>query len=168
MKCPRCNAESPANSPYCGRCGADLGELRANQLNITCPKCGSQNNLNAKFCGLCGATLKPAVPVSRFPVVDPIPYAQEAPVQRRPIAPMPIAPPKRKSCVPACLITLLVLFVIGLILFGLVLLILSQDEEFLQELDRAFSSLALLPLEYPGQSADSWILRRHNWTGPGS
>ncbi len=55
MKCPRCQAENPAGTRFCGQ--------RAAPLASVCPSCGASNPPENKFCGHCAAPLdKPAQP----------------------------------------------------------------------------------------------------------
>jgi class 3 adenylate cyclase/tetratricopeptide (TPR) repeat protein len=55
MKCPRCQAENPPGTRFCGQCAAPLVSV--------CPSCGASNPPANKFCGQCAAPLdKPAQP----------------------------------------------------------------------------------------------------------
>jgi class 3 adenylate cyclase/tetratricopeptide (TPR) repeat protein len=55
MKCPRCQAENPPGTRFCGQCAAPLASV--------CPSCGASNLPENKFCGQCAAPLdKPAQP----------------------------------------------------------------------------------------------------------
>src|SRR5712692_6181907 len=55
MKCPRCQAENPSGTRFCGQCAAPLAAV--------CPSCGATNPPANKFCGQCAAPLdKPAQP----------------------------------------------------------------------------------------------------------
>jgi predicted ATPase/class 3 adenylate cyclase len=57
MTCPRCQAENPPGTRFCGQCAAPLAAV--------CPSCGASNPPANKFCGQCAAPLdKPAQ--SRF------------------------------------------------------------------------------------------------------
>ncbi len=49
MRCPKCQAEIPADQKFCGSCGA--------RLTITCPECGSDNPPANQLCGSCGKPL---------------------------------------------------------------------------------------------------------------
>jgi len=49
MKCPRCQAENPPGTEFCGRCAAPLASV--------CPSCGTSNSPQNKFCGQCAAPL---------------------------------------------------------------------------------------------------------------
>ncbi|MBI2753466.1 MAG: AAA family ATPase [Betaproteobacteria bacterium] len=51
--CSRCGHDNPADSKFCGECGARLGS--------SCRACGAANPANNKFCGECGAQLAAAV-----------------------------------------------------------------------------------------------------------
>ena len=51
VTCPKCQAQIPAGSKFCGSCGSPA------PAGMTCPKCQSQVPPGAKFCGNCGATL---------------------------------------------------------------------------------------------------------------
>jgi class 3 adenylate cyclase/tetratricopeptide (TPR) repeat protein len=52
MRCPRCNAESPAGMKFCGQCAAPLASA--------CPSCGATNPPGHRFCGQCAAPLATA------------------------------------------------------------------------------------------------------------
>ena len=52
MKCPKCQAENPEGSKFCGSCGAKLERI--------CPSCKSPNPPQFKFCSECGKSLTPA------------------------------------------------------------------------------------------------------------
>ena len=55
MKCPRCQAENPAEMKFCGQCAASLA--------LVCSSCGATNPPENKFCGQCATSLrKPADP----------------------------------------------------------------------------------------------------------
>ena len=55
MKCPRCQAENPPGTRFCGQCAAPLATV--------CPSCGASNPPANKFCGQCAAPLDtPAQP----------------------------------------------------------------------------------------------------------
>ena len=55
MTCPRCQAENPPGTRFCGQCAAPLAAV--------CPSCGAINPPANKFCGQCAAPLaKPAQP----------------------------------------------------------------------------------------------------------
>src|SRR4029450_4440535 len=55
MTCPRCQAENPPGTRFCGQCAAPLAAV--------CPSCGATNPPANKFCGQCAAPLaKPAQP----------------------------------------------------------------------------------------------------------
>jgi class 3 adenylate cyclase/tetratricopeptide (TPR) repeat protein len=58
LKCPRCQQENPANTSFCGECGA--------RLAASCSACGAINPPANKFCGKCGAPLTAEVPAGRF------------------------------------------------------------------------------------------------------
>ena len=47
IKCPKCGSEIPANSKFCGNCGAKIEES-------VCKNCGEKLAPGAKFCGNCG------------------------------------------------------------------------------------------------------------------
>ena len=47
IKCPKCGSEIPANSKFCGNCGAKIEES-------VCKNCGEKLASGAKFCGNCG------------------------------------------------------------------------------------------------------------------
>jgi class 3 adenylate cyclase/tetratricopeptide (TPR) repeat protein len=46
MRCPHCQAVSPAHHRFCEHCGAPL--------EAQCPQCGEVVRAGAKFCGMCG------------------------------------------------------------------------------------------------------------------
>src|SRR5262245_4640835 len=50
MQCPRCQAENPADSKFCGQCAGMLGSL--------CPGCSAANPPENRFCGQCAAPLR--------------------------------------------------------------------------------------------------------------
>jgi class 3 adenylate cyclase len=55
VKCPRCQAENPPGTRFCGQCAAPLASV--------CPSCGASNPPENKFCGQCAAPIdKPAPP----------------------------------------------------------------------------------------------------------
>jgi len=58
VKCPRCSAESPPASKYCGTCGSLLAAV--------CANCGKQSPLGQKFCGECGTALGGASNAVKF------------------------------------------------------------------------------------------------------
>src|SRR5262245_21575984 len=56
MKCPRCQAENPFGTRFCGECATALA-------SVVCPSCGASNPAEDKFCGQCAAPLDtPAQP----------------------------------------------------------------------------------------------------------
>ncbi|MBI4636560.1 MAG: zinc ribbon domain-containing protein, partial [Candidatus Rokubacteria bacterium] len=52
VKCPRCQAQNPADAAFCDECGA--------RLEAACPSCGEVNRIGAKFCKKCGHPLAQA------------------------------------------------------------------------------------------------------------
>ncbi|MBI2466701.1 MAG: zinc ribbon domain-containing protein [Candidatus Rokubacteria bacterium] len=52
MRCARCQHENPADTKFCGECGARLASA--------CATCGAPNPPGNKFCGQCGAALASA------------------------------------------------------------------------------------------------------------
>ncbi len=50
MKCQKCDAMSPEENRFCGKCGAEL--------QIVCPGCGAVLYPSAGFCGQCGRSLE--------------------------------------------------------------------------------------------------------------
>jgi hypothetical protein len=55
MTGPRCHAENPSGTRFCGQCAAPLASV--------CPACGASNPAGNKFCGQCAAPLdRPAQP----------------------------------------------------------------------------------------------------------
>ena len=54
IKCPKCNAELPANAKFCFECGSKIEMLADDEM--ICPKCGEKTK-KGKFCFLCGAPL---------------------------------------------------------------------------------------------------------------
>src|SRR5713101_8125989 len=62
MLCPKCRAESVADSLFCVECGA--------RLETTCASCRASNPPTAKFCRKCGASLA----TSSDPVQSPSSY----------------------------------------------------------------------------------------------
>ena len=59
MRCPRCSADNPARTRFCGQCGAPLG--------TACASCGSNNPPEHRFCGQCGAALNRPGPQQSSP-----------------------------------------------------------------------------------------------------
>jgi len=57
MKCLQCNAENPAGSNFCLRCGARLGG--------TCGACAAELAPGSRFCNLCGAPTGGETPEER-------------------------------------------------------------------------------------------------------
>jgi class 3 adenylate cyclase/predicted ATPase/ribosomal protein L40E len=51
-RCPRCEAENPADALFCTECGANV--------EAVCPACGTDNGPAARFCRKCGAGLRGA------------------------------------------------------------------------------------------------------------
>src|SRR5215468_9311897 len=49
MTCPRCQADNPDGTRFCGQCGT--------ALVMACAACGAANPPAHKFCGQCGAAL---------------------------------------------------------------------------------------------------------------
>ncbi len=62
MKCPRCQHEIPADTSFCGECGA--------RLAASCSACGATNPPTNRFCGKCGALLSTDLPGGRFAPPD--------------------------------------------------------------------------------------------------
>src|SRR5262249_51743810 len=58
MTCPRCQADNPDGTRFCGQCGT--------ALVVACGACGAANPPAHKFCGQCGAALAGSH-ASRFP-----------------------------------------------------------------------------------------------------
>ncbi len=54
MTCPRCQAENPSGTRFCGQCAAALASV--------CRACGASNPAENKFCGQCAAPLNGAAP----------------------------------------------------------------------------------------------------------
>ena len=52
MRCPKCQAENPADSRFCDECGGTLEGV--------CPACGADNRPTARFCRKCRALLSRA------------------------------------------------------------------------------------------------------------
>lgn len=64
MRCPRCQAENPPGTRFCGQCATSLAAV--------CHACGASNPPGNKFCGQCAAPLAtptppPAAPESYTP-----------------------------------------------------------------------------------------------------
>jgi len=49
LSCPRCQADNPAGTRFCGQCGTPLVAV--------CPGCGAANPPNHRFCGQCATAL---------------------------------------------------------------------------------------------------------------
>src|SRR5262245_18332850 len=58
MRCPRCQHENPADTSFCGQCGA--------RLAAACSACGAGNPPTNRFCGKCGAPMTQEEPRHRF------------------------------------------------------------------------------------------------------
>jgi serine/threonine protein kinase/tetratricopeptide (TPR) repeat protein/ribosomal protein L40E len=56
MKCPKCQAENPGGSEFCGKCGQSL------RAQPACPRCGHQNPKDNEFCNKCGHRLLKETP----------------------------------------------------------------------------------------------------------
>ena len=56
--CNRCGASNPADSRFCGSCGASLERLEP------CPGCGAENPAGQPFCNSCGRQLVEAPPTA--------------------------------------------------------------------------------------------------------
>ncbi len=50
--CPKCGAQNPAGTKFCGECGSKLVVA-----TVPCPQCGEKVPENAKFCPNCGAAM---------------------------------------------------------------------------------------------------------------
>ncbi len=65
MKCPKCQAENPEGSQFCGKCGQSF------QAELACPQCRHENPKDNEFCNRCGHRLvketPPATPPSAMP-----------------------------------------------------------------------------------------------------
>jgi len=48
--CPKCNAQNPQGTKFCGSCGAPMAAD-----TVPCPKCGKPSPKASKFCPECGA-----------------------------------------------------------------------------------------------------------------
>ena len=53
--CPACGAEQPADSRFCGRCGATFP---SEENGIECPNCHNLVEYDSKFCTVCGVRLR--------------------------------------------------------------------------------------------------------------
>jgi predicted ATPase/class 3 adenylate cyclase len=56
--CNRCGASNPADSRFCGSCGASL------ERSESCPGCGAENPAGQRFCNSCGRELVEAPPAA--------------------------------------------------------------------------------------------------------
>ncbi|MGI6376463.1 MAG: zinc-ribbon domain-containing protein [Anaerolineae bacterium] len=64
--CPQCAAEAPAESRFCGQCGAELTQI--------CPSCNAPLPLGVRFCTQCGANVvAQPEPTPALPVVTDLP-----------------------------------------------------------------------------------------------
>jgi len=75
MKCPKCGAENPEDSLYCGECGKPVRTVTdLKPLPPTCPHCGAAMGETDRFCGSCGKrptgkdTAEPAGPEALHPM----------------------------------------------------------------------------------------------------
>jgi len=67
VNCPRCGADNPDHSLFCGECGAPMAEkapqrgtdalLAAAEDPVRCPACGAHNAAGAVFCATCRGVL---------------------------------------------------------------------------------------------------------------
>jgi serine/threonine protein kinase/ribosomal protein L40E len=62
LRCTRCNADQPAGTKFCGRCGASLGGAPIawnppRPVEVVCASCSATYPSGTKFCGRCGRTL---------------------------------------------------------------------------------------------------------------
>jgi hypothetical protein len=56
MQCPSCGHDYREASPFCGQCGARLGDA------LVCSGCGASNVPGQRFCGSCGQMLSGDAP----------------------------------------------------------------------------------------------------------
>ena len=66
MKCPKCQAENPEESRFCGG-GLSL------ELEVICPHCGARRPTGFNFCNKCGDDLKESTKTTRVSVSEPTP-----------------------------------------------------------------------------------------------
>ena len=59
--CSACNGENPADTRFCGHCGA------AANAPWSCGACGTENPAGTKFCGQCGTAAGAAAPPQAVP-----------------------------------------------------------------------------------------------------
>jgi ribosomal protein L40E len=71
VQCPKCKAENPPGSTFCGKCGN-----RLTAPEIDCPKCGAKNSSTNEFCNVCGAQLsQPSTAGDATLLTIPVPQA---------------------------------------------------------------------------------------------
>ena len=117
IHCPYCGTRNPGDATHCRQCGGDLEEglrRKAGEVigahsdvpvpEVACPHCGAKNPASRKQCSQCGGSLGGT---DKRPVTPPS--------SRQPAG----QPRKPRSCLPAVLIILAVMLVIGIISISL-------------------------------------------------
>jgi tetratricopeptide (TPR) repeat protein/ribosomal protein L40E len=69
MKCPKCQAENPEGSQFCGKCGQSF------QVDLACPECGHANPKDNEFCNKCGHRLVRETPLAAPSSPEPSSFA---------------------------------------------------------------------------------------------
>jgi len=69
MKCPKCHAENPEGSQFCGKCGQSF------QPDLACPQCGHDNPKDNEFCNKCGHRLVKETPTTAPSSPEPTSFA---------------------------------------------------------------------------------------------
>jgi tetratricopeptide (TPR) repeat protein/ribosomal protein L40E len=69
MKCPKCQAENPEGSQFCGKCGQSF------HAELACPQCGHENPKDNEFCNKCGHRLVKEAPLAAPPSREPTSFA---------------------------------------------------------------------------------------------
>ena len=67
MNCPKCHAETPEGSDFCGNCGHPI------KPQSVCTKCGFNNLPTVRFCIKCGTSLSEQSPIPQSASTPPQP-----------------------------------------------------------------------------------------------
>ncbi len=101
-RCPKCGAEVPNNTAFCGTCGYSMP---VDETKVACQSCGKMIPKDVRFCTGCGKPVTPvpapmpgatvyAVPTPAVPPVPPVPTVPEIPVPEPVVAPEPTPEPE--------------------------------------------------------------------------
>jgi predicted nucleic acid-binding Zn ribbon protein len=128
INCPYCGTRNPADAALCSQCGGDLKGGKQRQSGAVvgafnnapvgqkpCPTCGTPNPANNTRCSSCGASM--SQPAGQTPAL-----ASQAPG-----APLPPAPPKKRS--PLLMIGLAALLcLVGVVCIALIVFLTRTKE----------------------------------------